>query len=200
MGDTFRLLVTASRIYGAPDVIETAFAQVRAAHPRERIVLMHGKCDPRHPEKMDPAKPGEHLRIPWADAQMLPPAQQMRLLSGDWLADRIARTLGWGIEAFPAQWAKHGNAAGVIRNSRMAATRPPECSAFLASGRPNRGTLDCAGKALAAGSLVVFWCDQDSQGRPWPCRNHSLQAVIRAWDAKARRVRQQEATQGELPL
>lgn len=37
----------------------------------------------------------------------------------DWFADRIGRELGWTIEAHPADWRAHGDAAGPNRNEFM---------------------------------------------------------------------------------
>ena len=38
----------------------------------------------------------------------------------DAIADRLARQLGFAVEVMPADWQKHGRAAGPIRNAAMA--------------------------------------------------------------------------------
>ena len=72
----------------------------------------------------------------------------------DELADRAARDLGFLVEEHPADWAKHGKAAGFIRNQEMVNAGADICLAFLKSGAANRGTKDCIGRAEAAGIPV----------------------------------------------
>ena len=193
MADAFRIQITGSRLYGAPDIIGNALSRLHADHAGERIVLVHGKCDPR-------GITGKHWPIPWAAAEQMPADKQLALLGGDWLADRLARKLGWGVEMFPANWkapcpeeCKPGHRrkrhdgdycpmAGHYRNSRMAAIPSRMCLALFAGGQQNRGTLDCAGKTLAAGTETWCLCDQCEYPKPHPCRNHSLAAVLRAWE------------------
>lgn len=38
----------------------------------------------------------------------------------DTLGERYAQERGYAVHAFPADWAKHGRAAGIIRNEEMA--------------------------------------------------------------------------------
>ncbi|RMH11289.1 MAG: DUF2493 domain-containing protein [Gammaproteobacteria bacterium] len=50
---------------------------------------------------------------------------QVEIVSGgakgvDALGERLARELGYPLKVFPADWTKHGKAAGPIRNRQMA--------------------------------------------------------------------------------
>ena len=72
-------------------------------------------------------------------------------------ADRIAHELareweGWTVDAYPADWKKHGNRAGPIRNSEMLGAYPDICLAFPLPG--SKGTWDMVRKASAAGIEV----------------------------------------------
>jgi YspA, cpYpsA-related SLOG family len=77
-------------------------------------------------------------------------------------ADRIAATLAAGlgleVEAWPADWAGHGRAAGFIRNQAMVDAGAVRCLAFL-TAHACRGTRHCAGRAAAAG-IPVCWYEQ----------------------------------------
>lgn len=201
MADALRIQVTASRFFGAPDVIGNALSRIDAEHPDRRIVLAHGKCDPR-------TRVGKRNSIPWAAAETFPAEKQLALLGGDWLCDRLARKLGWGIEMFPADWdapcqeqCRPGHrrprsrfrdsgdycpAAGNYRNARMAGLRLDECLAFFAAQESNSGTLDCATKALAAGVETLCFCDRCEYPQPHPCHDHSLATVLRAWERTMR--------------
>lgn len=72
-------------------------------------------------------------------------------------ADRIAAEeaarLGMQVEAHPADWDKHGKAAGAIRNSEMVQLGADVCLAFPL-GR-SVGTRDCMRKARRAGIDVI---------------------------------------------
>lgn len=60
---------------------------------------------------------------------------------------------GWDIEAFPANWTKHGRAAGPIRNAQMLTKGKPDL--VLAFPLPGSvGTWDMIRKANAAGVEV----------------------------------------------
>lgn len=71
-------------------------------------------------------------------------------------ADRLARdsALYWGLEVrpFPADWAKHGKAAGPIRNRQMLDEEPDLVIAFQRNG--SRGTQDTIDKARRRGIPV----------------------------------------------
>ena len=57
-------------------------------------------------------------------------------------------------ESHPADWGRHGKAAGPARNAEMVALGADLCIAFFKQGAGNRGTSDCASQALAAGIPV----------------------------------------------
>ncbi len=58
-------------------------------------------------------------------------------------------------EQFPADWAKHGKAAGPIRNQRMLEAKPDVVWAFVSKPlAESRGTHDMVTRARAAGIPV----------------------------------------------
>ncbi len=78
--------------------------------------------------------------------------------------DKIAHdwaeaTPGATAEPMPADWDRHGLAAGPIRNSEMVALGAEVCEAFPAPG--SRGTWDCIRRAADAGIPVQVWPLQD---------------------------------------
>lgn len=68
-------------------------------------------------------------------------------LAGEWAA-----AAGVRVEAHPAEWKKHGRAAGPIRNSMMLEEKPGLVIAFPGG----KGTADMVRKAKAAGLTVVM--------------------------------------------
>jgi hypothetical protein len=68
----------------------------------------------------------------------------------DRLANRWAELEGVEVEPFPADWARHGRAAGPIRNQAMADSGADGCVAFPGGA----GTADMATRAEAAGIKV----------------------------------------------
>jgi hypothetical protein len=68
-------------------------------------------------------------------------------LAGEWGAAR-----GVTVEAHPADWKKHGRAAGPIRNQKMLEEKPDLVVAFPGG----RGTADMVRKAKQAGLEVVM--------------------------------------------
>jgi YspA, cpYpsA-related SLOG family len=73
----------------------------------------------------------------------------------DKLASIAARALAIREEPHPADWATHNKAAGPIRNQEMVNAGASLVLAFFAEGEPNRGTLDCVRRAIAAGIPVM---------------------------------------------
>ncbi len=72
----------------------------------------------------------------------------------DRIADIYGRQIGWQVERHPADWDRHGNSAGPIRNVEMlAAGRPDAVWAFRSSGISN-GTDHMISIATAAGVPV----------------------------------------------
>ena len=63
-----------------------------------------------------------------------------------------ARTPGYRIEAHPADWRRHGRAAGQLRNAKMIALGADGCVAFLRGASP--GTTATIRMARAAGMPV----------------------------------------------
>ncbi len=67
----------------------------------------------------------------------------------DQLADAVARNWGWTPECHPADWDRHGRAAGYRRNAVMVALRADVCLAFIRDG--SAGASHTARLAEAAG-------------------------------------------------
>lgn len=72
---------------------------------------------------------------------------------GDRDAAGMWRGLGGEVEAWPAQWAQHGKAAGFIRNTAMVESAPDLVLAFVAGN--SKGASHCAQLAEDAGITVV---------------------------------------------
>ena len=72
----------------------------------------------------------------------------------DAMAAEWASDMDVPAEPHPADWDAYGKAAGPRRNAEMVALGADLCLAFFKQGAGNRGTSDCAGKALAAGIPV----------------------------------------------
>jgi len=76
----------------------------------------------------------------------------------DRIADQLARSMDMTPEPHPADWGKHGKAAGPIRNQEMVDAGADICLAFFSRRSLNKGTGDCAGRAKRAGIPVrMFW-------------------------------------------
>jgi len=144
MADTFRILVTGSRLWS--DGLSVAAALGDAAPGRARdVVVVHGMCDPR--------RPGTGQMVPWMEAEGFPLEDQLRLASADWLADRWAVMHGAGYERHPADWARFGKDAGPRRNAEMVALGADVCIAWIKDG--SRGATHCADLAEKAGIPVM---------------------------------------------
>lgn len=70
----------------------------------------------------------------------------------DALAIEAAEELGIPMRLFPADWKKHGRAAGPIRNGEMLREFKPDVVWAFPGGR---GTADCVRQAKALGIPVV---------------------------------------------
>lgn len=70
----------------------------------------------------------------------------------DCLAGAWALKNGVAVEAFPADWKKHGRAAGPLRNQRMLDESKPDYVIAFPGGL---GTADMVRRAKAAGLKVV---------------------------------------------
>lgn len=70
----------------------------------------------------------------------------------DAMAAAWARRAGVEVEAWPADWSRHGRAAGPRRNQAMVNAGARHCLAFVLPS--SRGTEDCVRRAEAAGIPV----------------------------------------------
>jgi hypothetical protein len=70
----------------------------------------------------------------------------------DRLAGEIANAAGIPVESYPADWVKHGRAAGPIRNQLMLDVAKPDVVLAMPGGN---GTADMVRRAKAAGVAVV---------------------------------------------
>lgn len=68
----------------------------------------------------------------------------------DTLAGATAQDLDFLVEAFPADWERHGRDAGPIRNRAMLDTKPDLVIAF----KGGRGTENCVRQAKKLGITV----------------------------------------------
>jgi len=69
----------------------------------------------------------------------------------DTIAAREAKRRGFPVKLFPADWNRHGAAAGPIRNSQMIAAKPTQVYCLpYPTLETSRGTLDTYNKAKAA--------------------------------------------------
>lgn len=68
----------------------------------------------------------------------------------DALARRFADEYDVAVESYPAEWDRHGRAAGPKRNQLMADAGADLCLAFPSRGR-SAGTWDMVRRAVAAG-------------------------------------------------
>ena len=66
----------------------------------------------------------------------------------DAIADELADRFGFTVERHPADWDRHGRAAGPIRNQEMVNLGADVCLALPLGS--SRGTYDCMSRAKAA--------------------------------------------------
>ena len=76
----------------------------------------------------------------------------------DTLAGVVANGRGVKVTRFPADWNKHGKAAGPIRNQQMLDEFRPDIVVAFPGGT---GTADMCKRAKAAGVLLVYAVDVD---------------------------------------
>lgn len=74
----------------------------------------------------------------------------------DWLAGEWARLCYHGLVTIEADWKKHGNAAGPIRNEQMLTSTKPDMVLAFPGGR---GTADMIARARKAGVEVHIYRD-----------------------------------------
>jgi len=75
----------------------------------------------------------------------------------DTLAGEAAGFLCWPVEAYPADWDKHGKAAGPIRNKQMLDTGIDLVLAFTVAWPPTPGTAHMIKIAAEAGVPVRIY-------------------------------------------
>jgi hypothetical protein len=73
----------------------------------------------------------------------------------DRLVAEVAREYGWTVEEHPADWERHGRAAGPLRNAEMVQAGADVCLAFPRG--VSRGTRGCMAMAAKAGIPVVVY-------------------------------------------
>lgn len=72
----------------------------------------------------------------------------------DLQAAEVAEELGFTTQGYPADWEKHGKAAGPLRNREMLDLKPDMVIAFHKNLKKSRGTLDCVLEANRRGIRV----------------------------------------------
>lgn len=110
MADEVRVLVTGPRYYPNLPRVREAVSDVEAVYRGRRLLLVHGRCDPRHPQSRD--------LIAWDAAEEFTLPRRLELLGGDWLMAQVTRDRGWALEPHPADWSL-GKRAGPERNKHM---------------------------------------------------------------------------------
>jgi SLOG family YspA-like protein len=94
----------------------------------------------------DPSAHGDEVVVVHGDAR-----------GADRMAAQAAEAIGCRVVAHPADWLKHGRAAGPIRNRDMLDTHPVELVIAFTDDPPGTkgsGTWDLIGQALARGIPV----------------------------------------------
>ncbi len=93
----------------------------------------------------------------WSILDGYGPPEVSEIISGmapgaDTFAAEWAERFGFPLHKFPADWRKHGRAAGPIRNQRMIDEGKPDLVIAFPGGT---GTADCVRRAEAAGIRVI---------------------------------------------
>lgn len=73
----------------------------------------------------------------------------------DAIAEKLARAYGWQLELHPANWKRHGKAAGFMRNEKMAQLGADVCLAFIRQESP--GATHCLRMARTRGIPRRVW-------------------------------------------
>ncbi len=152
-----RVLVTGSRDWRAEFGWEVLreLGLVSPGGSRGPVTLVHGACG---------VDRGTVWPVPWPVDEAGP-----RLREGLRGVDRVAHygalALGWGVDPWPAEWARLGNGAGPKRNQEMVDSGADLCLAFPL--QDSRGTWDCARRAHRAGIPVHVWNPAARRCVPW---------------------------------
>lgn len=80
----------------------------------------------------------------------------------DSIADLVARELGFEVRCYPADWTKHGRAAGPLRNAEMLEREHPDAEgdpinfvlAFSKDFARSRGTADMIKRSQSVGLII----------------------------------------------
>ena len=89
---------------------------------------------------------------------------QGKCRGADMIARRLAQKHGHSVMDFPAEWSKHGRAAGPIRNRKMLVEGKPNLVvAFHDSLAESRGTRNMIGQARAHGVPVKLKASKREQ-------------------------------------
>jgi hypothetical protein len=161
--DIYRILVTGSRAW--PDILvgyiaeKLAFTMSRTVTSFRTVVLVHGDCT------LNEQPPGTT------------PVDQ--------IADRYVRNSAFydhrspvtrmlDVEAYPANWDRHGRAAGPFRNDEMVSHGARRCLAFP-DETAMRGTSDCFMKAIRAGIPTEVYPLADA--RRWLAERRAIEAA-----------------------
>jgi hypothetical protein len=75
-------------------------------------------------------------------------------LAGEVAREPVFRELGFVVEEYPADWARHGRAAGPLRNKKMLATGVDKVLAFHSNLEHSKGTKHMVQIARDAQVLV----------------------------------------------
>jgi hypothetical protein len=74
----------------------------------------------------------------------------------DTIAGREAKSMGFNVIEYPAEWDKYGKAAGPIRNRKMLDNKPQLVVAFHNNIEQSKGTKDCITEAKKRGIGVIL--------------------------------------------
>jgi hypothetical protein len=77
----------------------------------------------------------------------------------DSIAGTDAAAMGFAVRSYPADWRRHGRAAGPIRNREMLQQRPDQVWAFHDDIHNSRGTADMLRIAKAAGIPTTLFTE-----------------------------------------
>lgn len=75
-------------------------------------------------------------------------------IADQWVTDQQQAGADVVVERHPADWGRHGRAAGLRRNTEMVAAGADLVVAFMQPGAANRGTAHCMQAARRAGIPV----------------------------------------------